>query len=108
MHITNSTGAFDIVELLNFLKLEASPFTRRVFSMFDNGGTGSISFDDFVTTTWSYCSLTEQNIAVFAFNMYDKSKSGFITGDDMREWIRDVYGKSYECNSLAVKCVFCL
>lgn len=44
-------------QLLDFLDVDRNPFTLRVFSIFDEDGSGAIDFREFVISAWNYCTL---------------------------------------------------
>ena len=44
----NRDGRISLGEFLEFLGVEASPFHRKVFSMFDGDSSGGIDFREFV------------------------------------------------------------
>jgi len=48
-----------MAELLAFLDLEKTRFTKRIFSIFDEDGSGLIDFREFVLSLWNYCTLTK-------------------------------------------------
>ena len=59
-----------MAELLAFLDLEKTRFTRRIFSIFDEDGSGLIDFREFVLSLWNYCTLTKASLTMFAFGTY--------------------------------------
>jgi Ca2+-binding EF-hand superfamily protein len=44
----DSSGSIEIIELLMFLDVERTRFTKRIFSMFDDDASGCIDFREFV------------------------------------------------------------
>jgi Ca2+-binding EF-hand superfamily protein len=52
-----TTDYVDRDKLLDFLDVDRNPFTKRVFSVFDEDGSGSIDFREFVVSAWNYCTL---------------------------------------------------
>lgn len=51
-------GTIDVVELLTVIDVERTPFTERVFSIFDEDKSGKIDFYEFVLSLWNYCTLS--------------------------------------------------
>lgn len=52
-------GTIDVVELLTVMDVERTPFTERVFSIFDDDKSGKIDFYEFVLALWNYCTLSK-------------------------------------------------
>lgn len=59
---TDHSGSIEIAELLDFLQIEGSMFTERIFSAFDKDGTGKIDFFEFVVSLWKFCALGKESI----------------------------------------------
>lgn len=51
-------GTIDLVEMLTVIDVERTPFTERVFSIFDDDKSGKIDFGEFVLALWNYNTLT--------------------------------------------------
>ncbi len=64
-------GTIGLMELLVTLDVEKTPFTKRVFSIFDDDSSGEIDFGEFVLALWNYCTLSKVALAMFAFDLYD-------------------------------------
>lgn len=58
----DGSGSIGLVELLTQLDLPRTKFTEKVFSIFDNDGSGEIEFKEFVLSVWNYCTLTKGNL----------------------------------------------
>jgi Ca2+-binding EF-hand superfamily protein len=52
-------GTIDIDELIAVVDVEKTPFTKRVFSIFDEDDSGEIDFGEFVLALWNYCTLSK-------------------------------------------------
>lgn len=52
-------GTINLLELLTIVDVERTPFTKRVFSIFDDDGSGEIDFGEFVLALWNYCTLSK-------------------------------------------------
>ena len=59
----------DIQELLDYLDIAHTPFTTKVFSIFDEDSSGHIDFREFVLSLWNFCSCTDASLAMFAFDL---------------------------------------
>lgn len=55
-------GTINLLELLTVIDLERTPFTKRVFSIFDDDGSGDIDFGEFVLALWNYCTLSKVSL----------------------------------------------
>lgn len=59
---TDNSGTLDILELFNFLDVEVTPFTKRVFTIFDPNQSGKVDFREFVISMWNYCTLGKNTL----------------------------------------------
>lgn len=55
-------GSINLLELLTVVDLERTPFTKRVFSIFDDDESGEIDFGEFVLALWNYCTLSKVSL----------------------------------------------
>jgi serine/threonine-protein phosphatase 2B regulatory subunit len=92
------SGAIDVVELLTIMDVERTPFTERVFRIFDEDKSGKVDFYEFVVALWNYCTLSPAALAMFAFDLYDRDTSGFLEEKDISLMMRDIYGKDAHTN----------
>lgn len=99
----DGSGEIEILELLMFLDVERTRFTKRIFSIFDDDKSGQIDFREFVLSIWNYCTLGKSSLTIFAFDLYDMDKSGNIDLDEAQTLIKDVYGAKFEQNVHARK-----
>ena len=54
----DNSGTIDVVELLTVIDVDRTPFSERVFSIFDEDKSGKIDFYEFVLSLWNYCTLS--------------------------------------------------
>lgn len=54
----------------------------------------------------NYCTLGKLSLILFAFDIYDQDKSGYIDLKEAQNLVRDVYGSKYELNVHAKRFVF--
>lgn len=66
-----------------------------MFALFDEDGSGQISFFEFVLTLWNYCTLSKATLTMFAFDLYDRDNSGCIDRAEMLTMLRDIYGSEH-------------
>ncbi|KAJ1459389.1 hypothetical protein M885DRAFT_58880 [Pelagophyceae sp. CCMP2097] len=98
----DGSGQIDLWELLDHLDLQRSKFAKRVFSIFDEDGTSTIDFREFVVTLWQYCTLGRAQLVLFAFDLYDRDSSGEIDVEELNAMLKELYGKRYASNNIAV------
>eukprot|EP01032_Pedospumella_encystans_P011241 gene11241-13081_t len=89
----DNSGSIGLPELLAHLDLPVTPFTQKVFSIFDDDGSGEVDFKEFVMTLWNYCTLTAATLEMFAFDMYDSDGSGEISPTEVTQMLTDIFGK---------------
>ena len=61
----DDSGCIELVELLVHIDLERTKFTERIFSIFDEDGSGQIDFREFVLSLWNYCTLSNATLGIF-------------------------------------------
>lgn len=89
----DSSNSIELAELLAFLDLDRTRFTKRIFTMFDEDSSGLLDFHEFVLSLWNYCTLTKSSLVLFAFDLYDADNSGTITNNEVMDMLKDLYGK---------------
>eukprot|EP01038_Epipyxis_sp_PR26KG_P009776 gene9776-13151_t len=94
----DGSGTIGLGELLMHIDLERTPFTTRIFSIFDEDGSGAIDFREFVLSLWNYLTLSNATLVLFAFDLYDKDSSGVLSFSEIEIMLRDIYGKNVEKN----------
>jgi len=94
----DDSGQIDLAEMLAHFDLERTPFTMRVFSMFDEDRSGMVDFREFVLSLWSYCTLSKAALTIFAFDLYDIDSSGFISAAEIKDMLVDIYGTRFKQN----------
>lgn len=99
----DGSGTIDIVEMLVFFDVEATKFSSRVFSIFDEDSSGKIDLREFILCLWNYCTLGKATLVMFAFDLYDKDGSGVIEGKELTIMLKEVYGKKWESNVYALR-----
>lgn len=94
-------GSMSDVELMMILDMERTPFTERIFRVFDTDGSGQLDFREFVLATWNYCSMDQSILHYFAFQLYDSDGGGEITEKEIIQMLKDIYGKNIDHNPIA-------
>ena len=54
------SGSIDVTELLMFMNIERTPFTKRIFEAFDKDHTHRVDFYEFVVSVWKFCALGKE------------------------------------------------
>lgn len=58
--------------------------------IFDEDGSGSVDFREFVMSLWNYCTLSKAALIMFAFDLYDNDNSGEIDIMEVELLLREV------------------
>lgn len=69
--------------------------------IFDEDGSGSVDFREFVVSLWNYCTLSKAALIMFAFDLYDNDNSGGIDIEEVELLLREVYGREFQANNQA-------
>lgn len=92
------SGTIELAELLAFLDLDKTIFTRRVFQMFDEDGSGLVDFREMVLSLWNYCTLGRTTLPLFTFDLYDTDSSGELGEAELKQMVEHMYGKDFGSN----------
>jgi hypothetical protein len=94
-----------VTELLIFWKLDDTIFFRRVFNVFGKKNYNCVTYEEFVIALWSFCSLDNNAMTEYVFEMYDMDGSFRMDRQDTITLMKDTYGARLEDNAHAIKCV---
>lgn len=98
------SGSIGLKELLNHLDIETNnKFSKRVFSIFDEDGSGQVDFREFVLSIWNYCTLSQATLALFAFDLYDADRTGFLSPAEIEGILKDLYGSEAASSNAQAK-----
>ncbi|RYG69502.1 hypothetical protein EON64_02535 [archaeon] len=98
------SGSIGLKELLTHLDIESNnKFSKRVFSIFDEDGSGQVDFREFVLSIWNYCTLSQATLALFAFDLYDADRTGFLSPVEIEGILKDLYGSEAVSTNLQAK-----
>lgn len=73
----DGSGSIGLAELLAHIDLPFTPFTEKVFSIFDDDNSGEIDFKEFIMALWNYCTLTSVTLGRLLF-IHDPFQSLFL------------------------------
>lgn len=93
---TEGNESIDSLEILMFLDVDRTPFTERLFKIFDKDKSGEIDFREFVFAVYNYCTLDKVTLPYFAFSLYDSDGSGEIGEKEVVLMLKDIYGPGVE------------
>lgn len=71
----DGNDVLDVDEFLARVKI-ASPFARRIFSIFDADGSAGLDFREFVVALYMFCSLSPEGVQDFAFRAFASPRKG--------------------------------
>lgn len=71
------------------------------FRIFDENGSGSVDFREFVISLWNYCTLSKAALVIFAFDLYDNDNSGGIDVHEVELLLKEVYGQEFRASTQA-------
>ena len=86
----DESGTVDVEECLKFFGGKRTKFTSRIFEVLDNAKDG-MSFIDFTTTMWNFCSLSTILMARFIFEIFDVDNKGVLEVPDIEAMYRMLY-----------------
>lgn len=69
--------------------------------IFDEDGSGTIDFREFVMSLWNYCTLSKAALIMFAFDLYDNDNSGAIDIGEVELLLKEVYGREFQSSAHA-------
>ena len=70
-------------DFLAMCKLPDNRVTRRLFSLCDMDGTGTLDFRELVYAVWHMCTLDTEGLSALLFDIYDAFNNGAIEYDDI-------------------------
>ncbi|CAM9439632.1 unnamed protein product [Pylaiella littoralis] len=97
----DKSGEISLWELFEALDMKQSKFTKRIFRIFDEDGSGSVDFREFVMSLWNYCTLSKAALIMFAFDLYDNDNSGEIDLGEVELLLKEVYGREFQSSTQA-------
>eukprot|EP00753_Platysulcus_tardus_P013438 PLAT3679.17.p1 GENE.PLAT3679.17~~PLAT3679.17.p1 ORF type:complete len:441 (+),score=146.00 PLAT3679.17:55-1323(+) len=74
----DGSGEVDYDEFFEYIGDLRTKFSDALFSRIDEIGKGSVNFSEFVQIVANYCMYTKDDVLKFAFETFDKDKSGTI------------------------------
>ena len=78
-------GMVDFTQFCDLLKIDHINENNRLFSLFDPERNGIISFKEFLLSNFNFVDVTKETRLLFTFKMFDESKSGYMSINEVRE-----------------------
>jgi Ca2+-binding EF-hand superfamily protein len=91
-----STGKITLLELLDFLKQENTPFFNKAFGLLDSDKSGDLDFFEFVVNIYHYCTYDWQGLVGYCFDLNDTSGDGSLDVQEVEGMIKDLFGKELD------------
>ncbi|KAF4669193.1 calcineurin [Perkinsus olseni] len=89
----DGNGQLDPSELLGVREISENPLVRRVVSIFDVDGNGTVSFIEFLVGLARVAvGSDEEEKLKFAFEVYDVDKDGYISNGDLFQVMKMMVG----------------
>uniref|UniRef100_A0A3B3H7U3 Kv channel-interacting protein 4 n=1 Tax=Oryzias latipes TaxID=8090 RepID=A0A3B3H7U3_ORYLA len=82
---------------------DASTYAHFLFNAFDTDHNGSVSFEDFVMGLSILLRGTVQEKLIWAFNLYDINKDGYISKEEMLDIMKAIYDMMGKCTYPVLK-----
>eukprot|EP00639_Heterosigma_akashiwo_P029979 CAMPEP_0194665440 /NCGR_PEP_ID=MMETSP0295-20121207/2101_1 /TAXON_ID=39354 /ORGANISM="Heterosigma akashiwo, Strain CCMP2393" /LENGTH=262 /DNA_ID=CAMNT_0039547459 /DNA_START=151 /DNA_END=935 /DNA_ORIENTATION=+ len=95
----DNSGHISLREFYRYFVLQQSDFMDAVFGLFDDDNSGEVDFTEFVTSLWNFCSYSLNNLAVFAFSLFDVDGSNRLDMSEVRDLVSAVYGDRVKDNA---------
>jgi Ca2+-binding EF-hand superfamily protein len=73
----------------------------RIFQLFDSDKSGQVDFHECALCLWTFCTLEEDELVMFAYELYDMDGSGSMDKAEVQQILEDVYGKQFATNPMA-------
>ena len=98
-------GSMTMYEFLNYFDLDRSLYVEKCFEYFDVSGGETIDFLEFVISVWNICTLKNDTLTNFTFELYNLNGSGEISLPEIERMVHELYGQGLENNSSIGKAV---
>ena len=97
----DGSGSIDFEEFCKNFDFKPNRFAKRAFMLLDTGGTGEITFVQFVVACWNYCTYDKMGLYNFAYMLYDDKRTRNIPTEQMFILLEEVYdfksrGKTFD------------
>ena len=94
----NNSGLIQRAEFYIYFKINPNSLYDKIFSLFDFDHSGYLSFMEFVCAMWNFCSMSPDNLASFAFYLFNDNRSGCLDLHQLAKLICVLHRKSPTAN----------
>lgn len=96
-------GKIEVVTVFRMLEIDRLKFMFKTFAVFrrDKNEETFSDFRDFVFSLWNFCTMTVDDMAKFAFDLYDPKRAGKVDVDILVGMVKDLYGYEYRNSEVA-------
>ena len=77
-------------QFLDAIDVERTPFTERIFNVFDDKHDGELTFGELVVSMWHYCTSSELTLIYLTFDLYAKGQDVLLE-DGAAQLISDIF-----------------
>lgn len=81
--------------------LKSTPFTKKLFALFDNDNSGAVDFLEFVTTLWNLCTFSNEGLKNCLFKLFDSDNSGVLDNYEIIDMLKALWGDRYQTSRVA-------
>jgi Ca2+-binding EF-hand superfamily protein len=85
-------GKVSIHEFIVMKKISLETFATMVFDLIGHEGSGEIAFEDYMISLWCFCSVEQEELAQFVFEIFDTDGSGALSQDEVRHMVKIILG----------------
>jgi Ca2+-binding EF-hand superfamily protein len=91
-------GLVSIREFVVVNKISCERMGALIFRIFDKKNTGTFNFERFLIAMWNILSFDEDDLASFAFQVFDTDHSGVLSMDEVNSIVNIAWGGDYRSN----------
>ena len=78
-------------EFLDYFNVAgARKFTLKLFDFMDTDGGGTLDFLEFTIAVWNFCTLSNEDMPLFIFDLYDEDSSNTMDMKELAGVLRDL------------------
>ncbi|GAA5863666.1 hypothetical protein JCM5353_007712 [Sporobolomyces roseus] len=97
----DGSGSLSKDEFLQIPQIATNPLAHRMIAIFDEDGSGSVDFHEFVAGLSAFSSRGERDEKLkFAFKVYDMDRDGFISNGELFLVLKAMVGSNLKDQQL--------
>ena len=86
------SGEISMFEFLSYFDLDHSEYIEKCFKYFDTTGGDSVDFLEFIVSVWNICTLKNDTLTNFTFDLYDLDADGELSLPEIDRMVQELYG----------------